>query len=143
MSRRLLLIACSNRKVQTRELLPAIQRYDGVTYRVIRKAMREGYFPPNVDIKILSAEFGLIDAETRIPYYDRRMDRRRAYELKSQVLSTLQVYLEGNQDSEVYIDLGKDYLPAIEGIGGIDKIVFAKGRIGERLARLKIWLRNT
>jgi hypothetical protein len=53
--KKLLLIACSNRKVRTRGLLPAIERYDGVTYRVIRKAMREGYFPPNVDVKILAA----------------------------------------------------------------------------------------
>jgi len=58
----LLLIACSSRKLRTKGLLPVIERYDGVTYRVIRKAMREGYFPPNVDIKILSAKLRLVQS---------------------------------------------------------------------------------
>lgn len=140
--RRLLLIACSNRKVRTRGLLPAIERYDGVAYRVIRKARREGYFPPNVDIKILSAKYGLIDAEARIVYYDKRMDKQRAVQLRPSVHEELKKCFTQKQYSEIYVDLGKDYLPAIEGfvMPQDSKLVWADGRIGERLSKMKVWL---
>ena len=38
----LLIISCSQRKVETSEPLPALERYDGPTYRTLRKAMHEG-----------------------------------------------------------------------------------------------------
>jgi len=140
--KKLLIIACSNRKLRTKGLLPAIERYDGVTYRVIRKAMREGYFPSNVDIKILSAEFGLIDADTLIPYYDRRMDKARAEELKSPVHKLLQMHFAKHTYAEIYIDLGADYLPAIQDFvfPSNTKQIFAKERIGIRLGNLRKWL---
>ena len=138
----LLLIACSNRKSHKPGLLPAIERYDGVSYRVIRKAQREGRFPPNLDINILSAKFGLIDASTPIPYYDQRMDSQRSRELKVRVQEELKRRLVQTQYSEIYIDLGKDYLHAIEGLVALpeSKLIFAEGRIGKRLGKLKQWL---
>lgn len=139
--RKLLLIACSNRKRRDKGLLPALERYDGVTYRVIRKAMREGYFPPNVDIKILSAKFGLIDAQTRIPYYDQRMDRERAGRLRSQVQSRLEKILISQKYAEVYIDLGKNYFVLLDTFVFPPDIVFYRieGKIGIRLCKLKSW----
>lgn len=145
--RKLLLIACSNRKIRTKGLLPAIQRYDGVTYRVIRKAMREGYFPPNVDIKILSAKFGLIDANKQISYYDRRMDRERAIGLRPQVLHDLQKIFRGNEHSEVFVNLGKTYILAINGlhdiVGHNVRVESACGGIGSRAKQMKQWLSST
>jgi hypothetical protein len=142
--RHLLLIACSQRKRLDTAPLPALERYDGNTYRVIRKLQREDRWPFLVDVVILSAEFGLIDADKPIPYYERRMDRARAAELRSTVLATLQKRLNGNQQyKSVHIDLGRDYLPAIDGIkelcNGVS-IIFAQGRIGQRLGNLKRWL---
>jgi hypothetical protein len=142
--RHLLLIACSQRKRLDPEPLPALERYDGNTYRVIRKLQREDRWPFLVDVVILSAEFGLIDADKSIPYYERRMDRARAAELRSTVLATLQERLKGNQQYDsVYVDLGGDYLPAIDGIESLcngTSIVCAQGRIGQRLSNLKQWL---
>lgn len=138
---KLLLIACSNRKVRTKGLLPAIERYDGVTYRVIRKAMREGYFPANVDIKILSAKFGLIDAKTRIPDYDQRMDQGRAKQLQSQVQHELKKQC-ARKYAGIYIDLGKDYLIALDDFAFPQNTIIklASGKIGIRLGKLKRWL---
>lgn len=139
--RKLLLIACSNRKRPDAGLLPAIQRYDGVSYRVIRKAQRKGRFSQNVDLKILSAEFGLIDGATPIPYYDRRMDKQRAEELMPQVHRELRVCLAQTRYSEIYVDVGKDYLVALETFAFPEaRLVLAKGRIGVRLSKLKQWL---
>lgn len=141
---KLLLIACSNRKIRTKGLLPAIERYDGGTYRVIRKAKREGYFPPNVDIKILSAKFGLIDADTPIPYYDQRMDRNRAVELSSQVQVKWKQSLRRTQYAEIFINMGKTYILATDDIIGMVErntvVKYAKGGIGSKSRSMKLWL---
>jgi queuine/archaeosine tRNA-ribosyltransferase len=45
--------------------------------------------------------------------------------------------------STVFVNLGKDYLPAIcgiEGVFGKTRIVFAKGGIGLKMAAMKVWL---
>jgi hypothetical protein len=41
----LLIVTCSQRKRSDRELLPALKRYDGIFFRILRKAQREGYWP--------------------------------------------------------------------------------------------------
>lgn len=142
--RKLLLIACSNRKRRDKRLLPAIERYDGVTYRVIRKAIREGYFPANVDIKILSAKFGLIDAQAPIPYYNQKMDKRRAEELNLQVMRRLRRLVLRSIYSEIYSNMGKVYLLAIDGLHDIvsaeTQIKYAKGGIGRKAKAMKEWL---
>jgi hypothetical protein len=138
----LLLIACSNRKVKAGGLMPAIERYDGGAYRVIRKMRRGEGFPRNVEVKILSAKMGLIDGSKRIPYYDQRMGKQRAEELRPKVRRELEKCLGKGKFSEIYIDLGHDYLPAIEGFtapSGVS-LLMARGRIGERLRSLKEWL---
>jgi hypothetical protein len=141
--RKLLLIACSNRKIRTRGLLSALERYDGVTYRVIRKAQREGYFPQDVDIKILSAKFGLIDAKTRIPYYDQRMDAERARVLQPQVLRSLKRVTSRGQYSQVFINMGKIYFVAIDGfmelLDSRARVGYAAGGIGEKAKAMKEW----
>lgn len=145
--RKLLLIACSNRKIRTKGLLPALERYDGPNYQVIRKAMREGYFPPNVDIKILSAKFGLIDAKTRIRYYDRRMDVRRAHELQPWVLKKLKRVVRNSGYSEVFINMGKVYLMAMDGYAGLlsnrVRVGYAEGGIGGKAKTMKEWILNS
>jgi hypothetical protein len=140
----LLLVACSQRKRPDQDLMPALERYDGNTYRVIRKLQRENQWPSNVDVLILSAEFGLIAADQPIPLYERRMDRARATELRPAVLEVLRNHLRNHiRYVSMYVDLGQDYLPAIEGVQALccgTPIVYAQGRIGQRLANLKHWL---
>lgn len=141
-SRKLLLIACSNRKIRSKGLLPAIERYDGVNYRVIHKLQREGKFPDNVDVKILSAKFGLIDAQTPIPYYDQKMDKRRATELRGQVMRELGKIAHEPYE-EIFINMGKVYLGAMDGYTALlphARIISAKGGIGQKMAAMRNWL---
>ncbi|SKB15099.1 hypothetical protein PL11201_690120 [Planktothrix sp. PCC 11201] len=63
------------------EFLPAIERYNGVAFRVVRKFLQE-QTTDYLDIFILSAKFGLIPAYQLIPNYDQKMDRVRSQELK-------------------------------------------------------------
>ena len=56
---RMLILACSRRKRLDEGLLPAIDRYDGPAFRVLRRFLRER--PAGApDVLILSAKHGLI-----------------------------------------------------------------------------------
>jgi hypothetical protein len=62
----LVILGCGERKKLTSRLLPAIDRYDGPVFRVLRKHMREE--PQNsADTCIVSARFGLIRGTLPIP----------------------------------------------------------------------------
>jgi hypothetical protein len=139
----LLIISCSNRKSRQPGAIPAMERYDGNTFRVIRKALRDGSIRPDLDIKIISAKFGLVDGLAAIPYYDQRITKARAEELKAQIRQGLGKCLEVVSYSEMYVDLGKDYLTALEGMKLPPNVkqTYAAGRIGQRLGSLKKWLR--
>ena len=138
----LLILACSKRKTDLPGLVPAVELYDGVAFRVIRKQRREARFPGHIHLAILSAKFGLISGSTLIHAYDSRMDLQRAIELRQQVHRSLHTLLSNNRYSEIYVDLGRIYLAALDGfVMPADlRVVFAKGRIGERLRGLTNWL---
>ena len=139
----LLILACSQRKLDNKELLPAIERYDGGSYRVIRKAQREKCNLDNIEILILSAKYGLIEAFTPIANYEQRINQDRAKELNHQLLQKLKKYVKKNSYIEIHLDLGLNYNLAVERIQNLfprSHFVFAKGRIGERLRQLKLWL---
>lgn len=139
----LLIMACSQRKRLDPGWLPAIDRYDGGNYRVLRKARKEGYWPENLDVLILSAKYGLVGALAPIHYYEQRMTPERARELKPEVTEALKACIQQERYREVYVDLGRDYLPAVEGLEELFKdssLTYAEGRIGERLAQLRCWL---
>lgn len=145
--RYLLIIACSQRKRSDNGLLLAIERYDGVNFRVLQKAKREGYLPENLDILILSAKYGLIEASTPIKNYDLKMTKQRAMGLQGQVSQDLDDYLSKKSYSEIFVNLGKFYLIATTPSKKITelegKIVYATGGIGEKMAQMKAWLHRT
>src|ERR1700693_6189826 len=88
MMNRLLIVACSKRKKPTNKQMPAIERYDGPAFRVLRKFLREQQGPvPRV--LILSGKYGLIDAVTPIRDYDFRMTPATADALRPAVLKRL------------------------------------------------------
>jgi len=86
MKRHLLINSCSDKKNTHPGLLPAIDRYTGAWYGVINKLKREGRFPDNLDILIISAKYGLIDSDKKIENYDRKMDSSRARERRDSVI---------------------------------------------------------
>ncbi len=48
--RYVLILGCSGRKRVDPAPLLALDRYDGVNYRVLRKARAEGHWPPSLDV---------------------------------------------------------------------------------------------
>lgn len=84
----MLILACSQRKRPDEELLPAVERYDGPAFRILRRFLRER--PSQApDVLILSAEHGLIPHDLPIALYDRKMTPARARELRPLVLAKL------------------------------------------------------
>jgi len=142
--RYLLIVACSQRKRPDPGLLPAIERYDGVNFRLLRKARREGHCPESLDVLILSAKYGLIKATTLIENYDLRMTWERALALQSEVSAALDAYLSQMDYCEVFINLGQTYLVALARSKEIPrlrgKVYYATGGIGEKMSQMKHWL---
>jgi len=139
----LLILACSQTKNTKRIPAPAIHLYDGVNYRVLRKILRERGWPPGLEIKIISAKYGLIDATTLVEAYDLRLNLATAVRKNRNVLDQLRNLYGERPPSSIFINLGKDYLPAVRGIEGIfphSKIKYAEGPIGMKMRAMKQWL---
>jgi hypothetical protein len=122
----------------------ACNLYDGVAYRTIRKAKRDGHFPADLDMLIVSAKYGIISPRTKIVRYEQRMTAERAGQLADQCPATLKAYLERGSYREVLLWMGRDYRAAIAPLAkwkpkGI-KSRTARGRIGQKLRCLKGWL---
>lgn len=136
----LLVQSCSSRKTATTEPLPAIELYDGYFYRILKKARRETDELP-VDIRILSAEHGLLHPETPIEPYDREIDAERAAELRESVVATL-ADLAGDYDRVVIVG-GTQYRSATEGLAAATDtpVHYVRGDgIGEMGGKLKRFL---
>lgn len=144
-TRSLLIIGCSQRKRSDPGLLPAIIRYDGPSFLVLRRFLRQcpSKLPP-INVCILSAEFGLISHHHLIPYYDRRMTATRAQQLRSGVLAELENVVKSRLYQEIFISIGRDYLQAINGYETILpanlNIRIASGSLGRKLSQLHDWL---
>lgn len=137
---RLLILSCSATKRSDPGLLPAQLRYDGPSYRLLRKALRALAEDAHPQVAILSAEFGLIAGDTPIPWYDRRMDPVRGAALALAVQRELPALL-ADGPTDVFIHLSRDYLSALGAVSpGPWRVSFAEGGIGERLGQLRRWL---
>jgi hypothetical protein len=144
--KRLLIMACSQRKRSDPGLLPAVERYDGPAFQVLRKFRREHPIERSLDTYILSAKFGLIPASKPIPRYDSRMTPKWAQELRPQVLQDFKYILQNKSYDELFINLGKSYSQALIGYESLIptniKLTVSIGSLGRRQAELRNWLHS-
>ncbi|MFN3650409.1 MAG: DUF6884 domain-containing protein [Armatimonadota bacterium] len=141
-----LILGCSERKRLDTALLPAVERYDGPSFRLVRRFLREGIRAGGTGrpaLYILSAEFGLIPADKLIPWYDRTMTRHRAHELQRTTVETLERVVVEQEVNEVCVAVGKFYLDALTGFPvastGVPVRILT-GSSGRRLSMLHDWL---
>lgn len=139
----LLIIACSRSKNSQSELLPAIERYNGPTFRLLRRFLGQNA-SFSLDIYILSAKFGLIHSEQLIPDYNQEMTYKRSLELQPAIQEKLTGILNNSSYKKVYFCLGKVYFSALNGyssiIGEDVEVNIATGSIGNKLFKLHTWL---
>jgi hypothetical protein len=144
-SQNLLILGCSQRKRSDSGLLRAIARYDGPTFQVLRRFLKQQpQVSNNISTYILSAEFGLIPQDFLIPYYDRRMTASRAIELRSTTVAKLSDIVNSRPYEEVFLCMGQIYFQAIQGYEAILpnnlNMQVASGSLGRKLGELHDWL---
>lgn len=112
----LLVQSCSNRKQDVAGEDDAIDIYDGYFFRIIKKAMREDDFRDDIDICILSAEYGLIEEETEISPYDREISPSRAEELSEEVTNEIISRVDQENYEELILNVGNQYERALSNL---------------------------
>jgi len=85
---RLVIVGCSANKATTAGPLPALELYDGGCVPPLR-ARLGGQPRLRARVRFLSAEHGLVTADTLLHPYDRPLDGQRAVELRPHVASAL------------------------------------------------------
>jgi len=140
----LLVQGCSKSKKPASEPVEAFELYSGYYYKIIKKAIRHDEFDENIDICILSAEYGLLDIDDKIETYDRKMSRERADELQSDVVPELEARVQNGGYETVIMNLGKTYRRAVAGIDSrVDATIKTiDGSLGERGHELKNIIRG-
>ena len=142
-SQRVLIISCSAAKRRSPSAkMPAIERYDGVFFKVLRKALREARCQPPVAILIISAKYGLITSKTLIPNYDKKMTARQAGRLRASIRKELQQRVHKTEPDGILVNLGAAYAGIIHDLPALKGASWAAGPIGKRAATLKAWLIN-
>ncbi|MBK8989768.1 MAG: hypothetical protein IPM39_27530 [Chloroflexi bacterium] len=143
--KRCLILSCSRAKHGAPELLPAVQRYTGPMYQVLRRYLREKpEEAATLIIYILSARHGLIDSQTPILPYDQKMTPARAAELHTAVLHKVEQEIAPVGYAEIFLAMGQTYLLALDGLDnvlGVDtKVITARSSAGTKLTELRNWL---
>jgi hypothetical protein len=146
--RRLLIMGCSQRKRSDPNPMPAIERYDGPRFRVLRKYLKQ-YPNHTLDVLILSARFGMIRSDRMIRSYDQLMTVERARELQPLVAAELGESFVATANArlgpeQVLMCMGKTYMGALDGVDEPTRTLLrscvARGGQGQQLAQLKSWL---
>lgn len=127
---RLLILSCSKKKSE--EPGNALNVYMGQAYTQIKKYYAQHN---HLDVKIISAKYGLIDKRDVIEPYNNKMD------LKSAKLYGIVFKQDFEALSQAYTDIlvfgGKNYKRVVS---NFDKFQFTNGKIGEQIHQLKEWL---
>lgn len=141
---RLLILKCSARKRGPAEPIAVVDRYDGPLWQVLRSYLREQpMFVADLTIYGLSAEYGLIPGDHRIPHYDATMDADRAEVLRPQVLATLRQIVTPDC-RQLCLGISQRYLRALAGWEALIpkgvEVTLTDGTMGEKLGQLRAWL---
>jgi len=116
--------------------MKAIELYDGPAYHIVRNYLKRS--PDNIDIKILSAKYGLIDPDLAISTYDQKMTNEKALEYIKKYENIIKDFIQKYDDIFVYG--GKYYKMVIKEVIKSNKIKYSERGIGKQLSQLKRWL---
>lgn len=139
---RLLVLGCSERKKAEPAALPALERYDGVLFRVFRKWHAQAT-SSDPHIVIISAKHGLLGGSDLILNYNQRVTKARVEQLRCEVNAGLREQLNRTPYQSVFLGLGKAYRSIVD-TKLLDQMglptEWASGPIGAQAAQLKDWL---
>jgi hypothetical protein len=141
---RLLILNCSSRKRGPAEPIPAIERYNGPLWQVLRAYLRERrLWGADLDVYGLSAEYGLFPTTRPIPHYERAMDSERAGELHDGVIASFGTLIAHDYD-QLCPGVSTRYLRALDGwerlVSSTMAVTVTDGTAAIKLGQLRAWL---
>ncbi|MBA7501456.1 hypothetical protein ES706_00026 [subsurface metagenome] len=150
MVRKLIIVSASSRILDEPEPLPALERYDGIFLRTLRKYLREGKLR-DTDIIIVSRKFGVIKSNDMIPYHEPYhgkfgeigLDESKVQRLREKNLNILKGLIARGKYSEIYLNMGYEHKKLISGFENFVKckITYAFGRgLGPKAQHMKNWI---
>ena len=138
----LLIIPCSDNKFPCLTPRKAFDCYVGEFYQMLKNYFFVSGRPDNLSIYIVSGKYGLIPEDLPILPYNSRLTKERAVSMNAETIKRLKL-IQPVPD-EIFINLGKEYMPAINGIEKVfpnSNMLFPKlGDIGFRKHYMKVWL---
>jgi len=143
---RLLIISSSQRQISDPNTpIPALERYDGFVFRILRRLKREGQFPNDLDVLIVSSKFGLLSLEDKISYPDQLMTFEVARQHRSDYLNKLKSKFGEKKYSEIFVNLGAIYAQSIRGFNQFTdaRVIYASGGLGKRAKQIRQWILST
>ena len=141
MTRSLLIIACSQRKVLGLAAGAAWDVYDGVVYRVLKKRLGpRNNWPAWFNLLIVSAKYGIIRPGRSIQPYDQTMP---VGGRQGRWAGALRRLIAGGNYRFVHVNLGREYQRAFGSVAGLfpqAEVTAASGGIGQRAAQTAAWV---
>lgn len=139
----------SFRRRRTGEVLSALERYDGVFFRVARKYLGRAR---DVDVVVMGDDLVLVDGGAPLPYRvpvgdvwgHLSFSREKLEEARRRNERFLKRKLRSERYSEVFIAMGKRHAEALPDLSqfGVKAIFPVSGGLGPKARALKDWLRG-
>lgn len=144
---RLLILGPSYRRNPSPEPLPAIERYDGLFYRIVRRQMNR-LREKDIDIIILTEDLDIVTPETKLPYKPPvgeswrslppiKKDPKKIELLRSRILELIR----RREYEEIFVALNKRYQKLLPDLKAYTRKVLANFKgLGPKAQALKQWL---
>lgn len=141
--RRLLFLNCSARKRASPEALAALDRYDGPTFRTVRRYLKKTR-DSELRLLVLSARYGFISGDERIPNYDETLTAERVKAICCSLVVPVHACLAEFQPTAIASCLSSGYAraasSALAAAGEAARVSVFSGPPGVVSARLHDWL---
>jgi len=145
--RRLLILGPSFRRRKDKKPLPALERFDGLFFRVARKYLSKAR---DVDVVVMIDDLTLVDGNAPLAYREPEGSEWGKRRLSSEALERaklanekfLEEKLKNGRYSEVFLAMGKQYAKALPDLAkfGVKVIFPTSGGPGPKAQALKRWL---
>ena len=147
MAKRLLILGPTFKRNKKSGVLPAIERYDGVFFRVSRKNLRG---VKDVDVLVMNDDLILVNSKSPLLYSHPKGKKWGSLSVSKEVVRMakkrneiiLGKKLKKRKYSEVFIAMGKKYAEALPDLSQYGLQIFfpTAGGIGPKAQALKEWL---
>jgi len=145
MPRAIIVAESQRRKQDPKEPIPAIDRFTGVYFRILKKYLREGKLL-NTDILIVSQKWGILKAQDKVKYNKptNTLDFKKSLkETQKNNLETLKNIFEKKNYDQIYVNVGAEFTKLIDGFEDLTsaKVIYARGPgLGPKAQHMKKYI---